>query len=103
MADSAVYAAEKLLSDQDEQVPEELKTEITEKIKGVKDLLEDEATEADTLTAAVDELQRTLQKVGEAVYAAQAQGPATDGGEAGPEGGDDEPPADTVDGEFREV
>lgn len=106
-ADSAVYSAEKLLTDQDEHVPEELKTEINEKIKGVKDLLEDEATEADTLTAAVDELQRTLQKVGEAVYAAQAQAGAAagagDGGEAGPQDGDDEPPEDTVDGEFREV
>ncbi len=106
-ADSAVYSAEKLLTDQDEHVPEELKTEINEKIKGVKDLLEDEATEADTLTAAVDELQRTLQKVGEAVYAAQAQAGAAagagDGGEAEPQDGDDEPPEDTVDGEFREV
>ena len=107
MADSAVYAAEKLLSDQDEQIPDELKSEINEKIKGVKELLEDEATEADTLTAAVDELQRTLQKVGEAAYAAQAQGGAApgggDGGEAGPADGDGEPPEDTVDGEFREV
>ena len=106
-ADSAVYSAEKLLADQDEHVPEQLKTEINEKIKSVKDLLEDEATEADTLTAAVDELQRTLQKVGEAVYAAQAQAGAAagagDGGEAGPQDGDDEPPEDTVDGEFREV
>ncbi|MCH7738615.1 MAG: molecular chaperone DnaK [Chloroflexi bacterium] len=106
-ADSAVYAAEKVLSEQEEHVPEELKTEINEKIKGVKDLLEDEATEADTLTGAVDELQRALQKVGEAVYAAQAQSGtapgAADGGEAGPADGDDEPPEDTVDGEFREV
>ena len=108
-ADSAVYAAEKVLSEQEEHVPEELKTEINEKIKGVKDLLEDEATEADTLTGAVDELQRALQKVGEAVYAAQAQAQsgaapgAADGGEAGPADGDDEPPEDTVDGEFREV
>ena len=108
-ADSAVYAAEKVLSEQEEHVPEELKTEINEKIKGVKDLLEDEATEADTLTGAVDELQRALQKVGEAVYAAQAQAQsgtapgAADGGEAGTADGDDEPPEDTVDGEFREV
>ena len=108
-ADSAVYAAEKVLSEQEEHVPEELKTEINEKIKGVKDLLEDEATEADTLTGAIDELQRALQKVGEAVYAAQAQAQsgtapgAADGGEAGTADGDDEPPEDTVDGEFREV
>ncbi len=108
-ADSAVYSAEKLLSEQEEHIPEELKTEINEKIKAVKDLLEDESTQADTLTASVDELQRVLQKVGEAVYAAQgAAGPGPDmggdaAGEDGASGDDDEPPEDTVDGEFREV
>ena len=102
-ADGAVYSAEKLVSDQAENISDDLKTEINEAIQKVKDLLAQESPATVDLTAAVDELQRSLQKVGEAVYAQ-----AGDGGAAPPppEGEDREKPDDddeTVEGEFREV
>ena len=103
-ADSAVYGAEKLVSDQGEKISEDLKTEINEAIQTVKDLLAQESPPSADLTAAVDGLQRSLQKVGEAVYAQQGG----DGGAAPPPGdedGDEKPgdDGDTVEGEFREV
>jgi len=101
-ADSAVYSAEKLMSEQEEQVPDEIKTEITESISKVKDLLASETSETTAITEAVNELQLILQKVGQAAYAEQGGSPP--GEDAGGEGGDGgDTPDDTVEGEFREV
>jgi molecular chaperone DnaK len=102
-ADSAVYSAEKLMTEQEEQIPdEETKTAITEAIATVKDLLASETAETSAITDAVNELQLQLQKVGQAAYA--EQGAPQPGDEGDPDGGsDDDTPDDTVEGEFREV
>ncbi len=102
-ADSAVYSAEKLMTEQEDQIPDdETKTAITEAIAKVNDLLASETSETSAITDAVNDLQLQLQKVGQAAYA--EQGAPTPEDEAGSEdGSDDDTPEDTVEGEFREV
>lgn len=105
--DSAAYAAEKLLKDQGDKVPADLKVEIEGHVKTVRELLGSQASKTADIVAAVTALQTTMQKVGQAVYANQQ---ASGGGSAGdppePEGGagpEGKKPDDTVEGEFREV
>ena len=102
-ADSAIYSAEKLMTEQEDQIPDdETKTSITEAIAKVKDLLASETSETSAITDAVNDLQLQLQKVGQAAYAEQSAPTPED--EAGSEdGSDDDTPEDTVEGEFREV
>ena len=95
-ADSAAFAAEKLLKDNEDKVPSDLKEEIEGKVAAVRTALEGEATTP--IKAAVDELQTVLQKVGELVYSQTAETPPEDDS-----GGDDSPPDETVEGEYREV
>lgn len=99
VAENTAYSAEKLLVDNAEQVPDDLKAEIEGKIADVRTALE--GTDVPAISAAVQELQTAIQKVGELVYS-QAGGPEgappTDG-----EPGDDSPPEGTVEGEFRDV
>ena len=100
-ADSLVYNTEKLLTDNAEKVPEDLKTEVEAKVATLKAALE--VNNVAEMQTAMTDLNESMQRLGEAVYA-QASEPA---GEEPPEGG--EPPEegpsddDTVEGEFREV
>ena len=106
-ADSLVYSTEKLLEDNADKVPEELKIEVQGKIDTLKAAIA--ANNAAEMQSATTELSSAMQRVGEAVYS-QTAGDAEGG--AGPEDGngtdvgedgtsdDDE---GTVEGEFREV
>jgi molecular chaperone DnaK len=99
-ADSLAYSAEKTLKDNVDKVPADLKTEVEGKIAAVRSALE--GTNVAAIESAVNELNTSLQKIGEAVYGAQAG--ATGGPEGGPDGeGPSEQPEGTVEGEFREV
>lgn len=74
-ADSLVYSTEKFLSENDEKLPEEVKTEVQADVDALKALLEDESAEAETLTAAITKLGESSQKMGAALYAAsEAEG-----------------------------
>ncbi|MEE9285321.1 MAG: molecular chaperone DnaK [Dehalococcoidia bacterium] len=104
-ADSMVYNAEKLLREQSEHVPEDLKQEVEGKIAAVRSALQ--ANDYQTLRSAADELQDSLQKVGQHVYS-QAGAAGASGQPESSESPEspDEPPSeggDTVEGEFREV
>ena len=100
-ADSMAYQAESLLNEHGDKIPEDLKSEVQGQIAAVRSALQ--AEDMTTLRSAVDELQASLQKVGQHVYSQQ---PGADGA---PTGADGEPPppedggGDTVEGEFREV
>ncbi len=97
-ADSLVYGAEKMIEENKEKVPQELKEEVEGKIAILKTAVaENNIAE---MQAAIKELNDSLQKVGQAVYS-EASEPAETTEETPP--GDDEPGADTVEGEFREV
>jgi molecular chaperone DnaK len=78
-ADSLVYSTEKFLSENDEKVPDEVKTEVRADVDALKKLLEAEDTDRDAFTAAITKLGESSQKMGAAMYAA--------GGDAGAEAG----------------
>jgi molecular chaperone DnaK len=94
-ADSLAYSAEKTLRDNEDKIPGDLKTEVEGKIAAVRTALQ--GSELGAVQSAVNELNASLQRIGEAVYGAQP-GAAPEGA---PEGG--ESPEGTVEGEFREV
>ena len=106
-ADSLVYSSEKLLEDNADKVPEDLKTEVQGKIDALKAAITSNSTPE--MQTATTELNSALQRLGEIVYS-QSDGPV-DGGPVPEEGApgsdgtadgsvDDE---GTVEGEFREV
>ncbi len=67
-AEHLVYTAEKSLKDGGDKVPAEIKTEVEDKIKQVKDLMAKEDAEPSEINAKVDELSTSLQKIGQAAY-----------------------------------
>ncbi len=110
-ADSLVYSTEKLLQENADKVPEELKTEVQGKIDTLKAAVA--ANNTAEMQSAMTDLNSALQRVGEAVYSQSSgeqdggQGPTDDMGTGGP-GADGEPGGasddeGTVEGEFREV
>ncbi|HKS92586.1 MAG TPA: Hsp70 family protein, partial [Tepidiformaceae bacterium] len=98
IADGTAYQAEKTVRDNADKIDESLKTEVEGKVADVRSAIESD--DGDRIRASLDALQQSMQKIGEAVYGAQA----AQGGEPGP-GGESAGPADegTVEGEFREV
>jgi molecular chaperone DnaK len=96
-ADSLVYQAEKLMSEQGEQVPDDLKTELEGKIAATRSAMEGQ--DLAHLEATVQELSESLQKVGAAMYQ-QPESPPPGDEEPGQPPDDDE---DIVDGEFSEA
>ena len=94
------YSAKKMLEDQAEHIPEELKTEIQTKGEALTSAAQTE--DVATLRTMMEDLNTTMQKAGEAVYQ-QAGGPGEPENENSGESVDDDKPEDTVEGEFREV
>ena len=104
-ADSAVYAAEKLLRENAERISADIKSEVEEKIGVVRSALQ--GSDIGALRSALADLSTSIQKIGQAVYG-QGASPGPEGpgpeppGSAGGEPGT-EPPPGTVEGEFREL
>ena len=101
-ADSMAYQAEKTLRDNADKIAPELKTEVEARVKDVRDAVA--ADDNSRIESATDALNMAMQKIGEAVYGAQAAASA----EGAPEGGNFDasqgPKGEgTVEGEFREV
>ena len=106
-ADSLVYSSEKLLEDNADKVPEELKTEVQGKIDVLKAVIASNSTPE--IQTATTELNNVLQRLGEVVYSQNAgpeDGGAAPGGDAPSSDDAAESSSDdegTVEGEFREV
>ena len=102
-ADSLAFQAEKLLGENSENLPAELKDEVEGKIKDVREALE--GTDIEAVRSSSAALSESMQKLGEAVYSrANQQADAQQGdtpGQGGPQGSG--PSEGTVEGEFREV
>ena len=98
-AENMAYSAEKMLQDNADKIPSELKTEVEGKITAVRSALS--GGDIAAITAASNELQEAMQRVGQAVYAQPGAGAADAGGDASP--GGVAPDDDSVEGEFREV
>jgi molecular chaperone DnaK len=99
-ADSLHYQAEKMLRDQGDKMPENLRTQVAEKSSAVKRA--HDANDIDGMKSAMEELQQAMMAVGQAVYGAGADGGETPPGGDG-QGGGPEAPSGTVEGEYREV
>ncbi len=87
-ADSLIFTSEKALKDAGDKVKPEIKKEVEDKIKALKDILETGSKE--DLELKTKELSEALQKIGAEMYKQeQAAG-------AGPQGGGPHPGADTA-------
>ncbi len=100
MADSMIYQAEKILREQGDKVPANVKSEVESKISSLRAILDSGST--DELRNKAEELGMALQQIGAAMY--EQAGPTTPppGEEGGPppgEGGDE----DIIEGEFKEA
>jgi len=105
-ADTVAYTAEKTLDEAGDKVDADLKSQVEEGVKKLREIMNDD--NADKLRKEADELGKIIQKIGAAMYEQQAAtgaGPDHDpsGAETGDNAGDDSPPddEDVVDGEFR--
>ncbi len=65
-ADSLIFTSEKALKDAGDKVPDDVKTEVEEKIKSLKDILDSGSKE--DLESKTNELSESLQKIGQAAY-----------------------------------
>ena len=89
-----------MVKDNEDKIPEDLKTEIEEKIKSSREAITEKDSEK--IKSSMQELQATMQKVGEIVYS-QPQNDAGEENTGEPEEKDSDSDENTVDGEFREV
>jgi molecular chaperone DnaK len=95
-ADSLIYQAEKLLGEQGEQVPAEIKSEVEDKIAACRSALE--ADDMTRIQTTVQELSEVLQRLGASMYE-QPETPPPGDAEGGPPPDDE----DVVEGEFSEA
>jgi molecular chaperone DnaK len=104
-AESLAYQAEKALADAGDKVPDDLRTDIEGKIKAVRDAIA--SGDATAIKSAHDDLQSSIQKIGEAVYASSSANttapPPDAGGEPPSEPSESGAGDDVVDAEFKEV
>ena len=98
-ADSLVYSTEKLLQDNADKVPQDLKERVEAKVATLKAAVA--ANNVAEMQTAMADLNSSLQELGQAVYSQQRAGSTP--GDAGMGGGDGDDGGDTVEGEFREV
>ncbi|HEX2032289.1 MAG TPA: molecular chaperone DnaK [Actinomycetota bacterium] len=97
-ADNLTYQAEKTLNELGDKVGEDDRQAVQRDIEAVKEALKGDDT--DRIRSATEQLMQSFQRVGQAVYAQQAQQQAAAGGEAGgqqPGGGEDVVEGEVVD------
>jgi molecular chaperone DnaK len=101
-ADSLVYTAQKLLEEQGDKVPADLKQEVEGKIAALRTAVQQ--NDMPQIQSGMNELNASLQKMGQAVYGQQGAGPesGTPPGDSGQGPGGDSP-GGTVEGEYREI
>ena len=98
-ADSMVYGAEKMITDNPDKISEGLKGELETRIASLKAAIE--ANNVAEMQTEMAELSNLMQRVGQEVY---SQAGGTTGPEAPPDGPDDnDEGGGTVEGQFREV
>ncbi len=98
-AEQLVYTTEKFLADNDEKLPEDVKTEVQGDVDALKSVLENAEAPAEEIQAAVTKLGESSQKMGAAMYAAAESDASAAGGTTGAtgEGDDDIVDAEVVD------
>jgi molecular chaperone DnaK len=96
-ADSLVYQAEKLITEQGDKIPDDLKSEVEGKIAACRSALQGQ--DVSYIQTTVQELSEVVQKLGASMYE-QPETPPPGAEETTPPPADDE---DVVEGEFTEA
>ena len=95
-----VYSTQRLLTDNAEALPADLKAEAEGKLEALQTAIA--SNNVAQMQTAMNELNEALQRVGQAVYSQPgAGGPGDAGGAGAGDGASDTD--DTIEGEFREV
>ncbi|MFQ5594871.1 MAG: molecular chaperone DnaK [Anaerolineae bacterium] len=94
--DNLAYQMEKLLNEQADKVPQDLKDSVQSKIEAVREAIQGD--NLNRINSAIEELQTTAQQLGQQMYQEAGVPPSSDGG--APPSGEDE---DVVEGEYREA
>ena len=103
-ADHMIHQAEKVIKDNEEKIPADVKAEVTTKLESLKTVAKGNDTAA--LRREMDEFNESLQKIGEHIYAqAGAKSGSGPSGSDGSGSADGEPKKDedVVDADYREV
>jgi molecular chaperone DnaK len=100
-ADQMIYQAEKVLKENGDKIPADVKSEVESKMEALREA--SKGSDVGALRKAMDEFNEALQKVGQHIY--QEAGAATGGGgpQAEPSEGDQKSNDDVVDADYREV
>jgi molecular chaperone DnaK len=102
-ADHMIHQAEKVIKDNADKIPADVKSEVTAKLEALKTAAKGSDTAA--LRKEMDEFNEALQKIGQHIY--QQAGAATGGGQAGggesADGQEKKKEEDVVDADYREV
>lgn len=98
-ADNVAYQTEKTLNEMGDRLPAELKSEAEGKVAAIRSAIQSGGV--DQMKRAMEELEETMQRIGQEVYAGAGVGASSgcEGGDCGAHQHDD----GTVEGEFREV
>ena len=97
-ADSMAYQAERTLQEMGDRIPANLRSEVEDKIKAVRDALA--GSDLTRVRSAADDLERTMQRVGQEAY---SEAGATAGASDGTSGSSSGSEPGTVEGEYREA
>ncbi|MFH1668162.1 MAG: molecular chaperone DnaK [Candidatus Komeilibacteria bacterium] len=101
-AEAIVMNTEKILEENKDKVPEDVKTEVTEKVEALKKVKDGDDIEA--IKAAMEELNKTVTKIGQAMYQSQQSANPQTGEQTTNESGQKaEDQKETVEGEFEDV
>ena len=96
-AEQAAYSVDKLIKDNEDKLPEEVKTEVQADVDALKAVLEKQDND-DEVKAAFEKLQASQTKLGEAIYAnASAEGAEATAGEQAPNADEDIVDAEVID------
>ena len=105
-AENTAYQAEKLLEENKDKVPDDLKEEIEVGVKEVREAVA--AEDSGRIKTALDKLQESMGKLGQHVYSQSGEQPEGPGGDQPPQdasgdGTAGDKPEGTVEGEYREL
>ncbi|MEC9451767.1 MAG: Hsp70 family protein, partial [Chloroflexota bacterium] len=96
-AESTIYAAEKLINENGDKIPEDKKSDINELKEKLSSLLSSEEENTEEIVNTTNELQSKMQEAGQGIYS-EAQADQSDSDDNSK--GDD---SDTIEGEYKEV
>src|SRR5579872_3929618 len=99
-ADHMIHQAEKVMKDNEDKIPADVKTEVNTKLESLKTAAKGSDTNA--LKREMDEFNEALQKIGQHIYQ-QAGAAAPAGSTAGSGSGESDKKDDVVDADYREV